>query len=94
MQFFLYEIVARIVAIYLCVDCSRKLWHGLVERKIEYYYYHVDFLDWFLDWSNRSNWVAHRDATPVRYWIQIGIQIILLVACFFMVIFGWWHPNT
>lgn len=23
MQFFLYEIVARIVAIYLCVDCGR-----------------------------------------------------------------------
>ena len=36
MQFFLYEIVARIVAIYLCVDCSRRLWHGLVERKIGY----------------------------------------------------------
>jgi len=25
MRFFLYEIVARIVAIYLCFDCSRKL---------------------------------------------------------------------
>jgi hypothetical protein len=34
MQFFLYEIVARIVAIYLCVYCSRKLWYGLAERKI------------------------------------------------------------
>ncbi len=34
MQFFLYEIVARIVAIYLCVDCYRKLRNGLVERKI------------------------------------------------------------
>jgi len=33
MQFFLYEVVARIVAIYLCVDCSRRLWYGLVERK-------------------------------------------------------------
>ena len=37
MQFFLYEIVARIVAIYLCVDWSRKLWVGLVERKIAYF---------------------------------------------------------
>jgi len=46
MRFFLYEIVARIVAIYLCFDCSRKLWHGLVERKIAY------FNDNFLDWSN------------------------------------------
>jgi hypothetical protein len=33
MQFFLYEIVARIVAIYLFFDCSRKLWYGLKERK-------------------------------------------------------------
>ncbi len=71
MQFFLYEIVARIVAIYLFVDCSRKFWYGLVERKIAYF--NPNFLDW-------SNWVAHRDATPVRYWIQIGIQITLLVA--------------
>ena len=30
MRFFLYEIVARIVAIYLFLDCSRKLWYGLV----------------------------------------------------------------
>jgi hypothetical protein len=49
MQFFLDEIVARIVAIYLFVDCSRKLWYGLVERKIAYF--NPNFLDW-------SNWVA------------------------------------
>ena len=70
MQFFLYEIVARIVAIYLCFDCSHKLWYGLVERKIAYF--NPDFLDWW------SNWVAHRDAAPVQYWIQIGIQISIL----------------
>jgi hypothetical protein len=46
MRFFLYEIVARIVAIYLCFDCSRKLRNGLVERKIAY------FNDNFLDWSH------------------------------------------
>jgi hypothetical protein len=85
MQFFLYEIVARIVAIYLCVDCSRKLWHGLVERKIAYF--NSNILDW-------SNWVAHRDATPVRYWIQIAIRIIALVASLVVAIFGWWQPNT
>jgi len=89
MQFFLYEIVARIVAIYLCVDCSRKLWYGLKERKIAYF--NSDFLDSFLDWSN---WVAHRDAAPVQYWIQIGIQITILVASLFVAIFGWWQPNT
>ncbi len=85
MRVFLYEVVARIVAIYLFFDCSRKLWHGLRERKIAYF--HANFLDW-------SNFVAHRDATPVRYWIQIGIQIIILVACLFVAIFGWWRPNT
>ena len=85
MRFFLYEIVARIVAIYLCFDCGRKLWYGLVERKITY------FNDSFLDWLN---WVADRDATPVRYWIQMGIQIMILVACLFVAIFGWWRPNT
>jgi hypothetical protein len=94
MQFFLYEIVARIVAIYLCVDCSRTVWYGLVERKITYFYLHRDFLDWLLDWSNRSSWIAHRDTAPVRYWIQIGLQIMALVACLFVAIFGWWRPNT
>ena len=90
MHFFLYEIVARIVAIYLCVYCGRTVWHGLVERKIAYY--SSDFLDWLLfDWSN---YVVHRDAAPVRYWIQIGIQITLLVACLFVAILGWWRPNT
>jgi len=85
MRFFLYEIVARIVAIYLCLDCSRKLRNGLAERKIAYFNPH------FLDWSN---WVADRDAAPVQYWIQIGFRIIILVACLFVAIFGWWQPNT
>jgi hypothetical protein len=89
MQFFLYEIVARIVAIYLCVDCSRKLWYGLVERKIRPF--NPDFLNWLNPWANL---VADRDAAPVRYWIQIGIRIIILVACLFLAIFGWWQPNT
>ena len=89
MQFFLYEIVARIVAIYLFFDCSRKLWYGLKERKIAYF--NSDPLNWLLDWSN---WVGDRDATPVGYWIQFGIQIILLVACLVVEIFGWWRPNT
>jgi hypothetical protein len=44
MRFFLYEIVARIVAIYLFVDYSRKLWFGLVERKIGYVVRDGDFL--------------------------------------------------
>jgi len=87
MRFFLYEILARIVAIYLCVYCSRQLWYGLVERKIAYF--NDDFLDGLLiDWSKV---IAYRDATPVRYWIQIGLQTTSLVACLFVALF---HPNT
>ena len=85
MQLFLYEIVARIVAAYLCVDCSSKLRHGVVERKIEYI--NSDLLDWW------SHGVVHRDAAPVRYWIEMGIQTIALVACFAVAIFGWFQPN-
>ena len=47
MQFFLYEIVARVVAIYLCVDCYRKLRDGLAERKIASY--SSDPINWILE---------------------------------------------
>ena len=87
MQFFLYEIAARIVAIYLCVDCYRKLRNGLVERKIGYF--SPDLLDW---WS--MNKVVQRDIAPIRYWIEVGIRIILLLACLAVAVFGWWQPNT
>ena len=90
MQFFFDEIVARIVAIYLCVHCSRKLWYCLVERKIAYWI--DDFIDWLLvDWSKI---VVHSDTTPVRYWILIGLRIICVVGCLGVAIFGWWRPNT
>src|SRR6516165_3131182 len=55
MQFFLYEIVARIVAIYLCVECYRELRNGLVERKIRMF--SADFMNWILEtrfWTSRS----------------------------------------
>ena len=93
MQFFLYEIVARIVAIYLCVDSSRKLWLGLTERKIKPF--NADPVNWFLDsFLDPSNLVVHRDTAPIRYWISIGIEITVLAACLIVAIFGWWHPNT
>jgi hypothetical protein len=92
MQFFLYEIVARIVAIYLCVYLIGKVRSGLIERKITYYLFGTDLLDSLL--LDRLRWVAHRDATPVRYWIQIGIHIQMLVGCIIVAILGWWHPNA
>lgn len=91
MEFFRYQIVARIVAIYLCVDCWRIIRNGLVERKIGYTS-NGDLLDWLL--FDTSRWVAHRDTTPVRYWIQVGLQVFALVACLVVAIFGWWHPTT
>jgi len=83
-QFFLYEIVARIVVIYLCIYCSRELWYALVERKIAYW--NDDFIDRLLvDWSRV---VVHRDTTPVRYWILIGLWIICVVGCLGIAILG------
>ena len=94
MQFFLYEILARIVAIYLCWDCSRTMWQGFVERKISYVG-SGDALDWFVDlFLERTIWIARRDATPVQYWIQFGFHTMTLVACVVVAIFGWWHPTT
>jgi hypothetical protein len=49
MRFFLYEIVARIVAIILCVYCSRKTVVWPCREKIAYW--NDDVVEWFLvDW--------------------------------------------
>lgn len=85
MQFFLYEIVARIVAIYLGVDCFRKIRRALAEGKIVFF--NPDLLDW-------SRWSAERSVSPVSYWIQIGIQTMLLACCIAIAIFGWLRPGA
>jgi hypothetical protein len=85
MHFFLYQIVARIVAFYLLIDTVRDLRNGLAERKIRYW--NSSLLNW-------STWIADRDATPIQYWIQIGFRIVSLVACFLVTIFGWFQPTT
>jgi len=78
MHFFLYEIVYRIVALYLCVTSSRTVWFGIVERKIRIFSH--DFIDWVLDlFLDESIKVVHRDTAPIRYWTQIGIQIFVAV---------------
>jgi hypothetical protein len=90
MQFFLYEIAARIVAAYLCFHCGRKVWYGLIERKIAYV--NDDVVDWLLiDWSKV---IAHRDTTPVRYWTQMVLQTLSVVGCLGVAIFGWWRPDS
>jgi CHASE2 domain-containing sensor protein len=93
MQFFLYEVVARIVSVYLCVVCYRTLRAGLAERKITSW--SSDPIDWILTaFMDPSIRVAHRDTAPVRYWILMGIQVLGLVGCCGVAIFGWWHPTA
>ena len=91
MRFFFYEIVARIVAIYLCVDGIRTLQAGLAERKIRWLGI-GDLLDWLLDWTPRP--VFDRDSTPIRYWIGMGGRAMALLAFLAIAIFGWWQPSA
>jgi len=93
MDFLLYEVVARVVAAYLCFDCYRQLRKGLAERKIRIF--SADFLNWIVDsFLDDSIKVVHRDTAPIRYWIQIAVQVSLVLGCLGVAIFGWWHPNN
>jgi hypothetical protein len=93
MDFFLYEILARIVAAYLFVDCSRTLRRALVERKIRIYT--ADVIDWVLSsFQDPSLRIVHRDAAPIRYWMLVAVQVTLVLGCLGVAILGWFHPNT
>jgi hypothetical protein len=95
MQFLLYEVLARIVAIWCCVYCFRTLRSGLIERKVTSFPHHHDVLDWVVDslvgWQKQ---VYHRDTAPIGYWMEMGVQALSLVACLGVTIFGWFHPNS
>jgi hypothetical protein len=78
----------------LCFDCGRTVWYGYVERKVRAFNTHTDILDWLLDWSSWSRQVFHRDTAPVRYWMEMGMQTTVLVACLVVAIFGWLQPNA
>ena len=92
MDFFLYEILARIVAVYVGFDCSRTLWSGLAERKITYTLGRSDLLNWLF--APQLKWTAERDVAPIRYWLTFGLQTFTLVACLVVAIFGWFRPNS
>ena len=93
MDFFLYEILARIVAAYLFVDCSRTLWRAIVERKIKIYT--ADVIDWVLSsFQDPSLRIVHRDGAPIRYWTLVVVQVTVVLGCLGVAIFGWFHPNT
>lgn len=89
MEFFLYEIVARVVAIFFFIDGSRALWNGLAERKTSVANY--EFMDMFV---RLPDWSAQRDTAPFRYWWLIGGQVFMLFVCLVMAIFGWYVPKT
>jgi hypothetical protein len=89
MQFFLHEIVARVVAAYLLIEGSRALWHAVVARKLSF---EQDGVMERL--FNVPDWVTHRDTNPLRYWFLFGLQVITLIAFLVVAIFGWWTPKT
>ena len=94
MQFFFYEVVARIVAIYLCVDCIRKVQSGLVEGKITSLH-STGILAWVADGLLRwPSQVFHRDTAPIRYWMEMGHQTVAFLACLAVAILGWWQPSA
>jgi hypothetical protein len=94
MQFFLHEIVARVVAIYLFVDGSRALWIALAERKTWFLYYDViDRLSLMDRFFRVPEWTVNRDSAPFRFWFLISGQVFTLIACLVMAIFGWWTPK-
>jgi hypothetical protein len=76
MQFFLYEIVARVIAIYLLVDTGRALWYGLAERKTAVANYM--FMDAFI---RLPDWSADRDSAPVSILVsnhRPGVRVVRL----------------
>jgi hypothetical protein len=83
MDFFLYEVVARVVALYLAIDTYRTIQRGLVEGKIKSF--NPDWLDWI-------TYVNNRKTNPVMFWIEICIQTSILVACSVVAVFGWLRP--
>jgi hypothetical protein len=80
-----FDIAYRLVAIALGVASGRQLWLGLAERKIRSF--NPDLLDW-------SRQVFDRDAAPVRYWLEIGIQAMLMITCGIAGVIGWWQPTN
>lgn len=88
LEFFLYQILARIAAIYLLVDGGRALWYGLTQRKTAVENY--EFMGMFV---RLPDWSAERDTAPWQYWWLISGQVFMLACCLVIAIFGWYHPK-
>jgi len=77
MKTFFYEVVVRLVAIYLGFDSGRKLYYGFADRKILFF------------GSFFSVLLVYRDTQPFLYWSAVSSQAFSLLACLFVAIVGW-----
>ncbi len=80
MQFFLREVVAKLVAAYLCYDCLHTVRRALAEGNIRWF--NSDLLNWSTQHVNRVR-------EPYQFWFQVGVQTIIMVGCVVVVLFGW-----
>ncbi|MCB1539913.1 MAG: hypothetical protein KDJ25_03390 [Rhodoblastus sp.] len=81
MDFFLTQILARLVGGYLAYDCARSVWCGLRNGKIRLF--QSGYVVW---WPVQE---VERDAAPLLFWIQIAIQTFLFFPCLVFAIVGW-----
>jgi len=88
LEFFLYDIVARVAAVYLFVDGSLALWSALAERKTSVVNY--AFMDMF---CRLPDWSADRETAPLQYWFMISGKVFMLFVCLVIAIFGWYRPH-
>jgi hypothetical protein len=96
MHFFLTEIAARLLGLYLCVNYSETIWRALGERKIKYMSRSVSgWVDWMIEAVlAQPTPVAHRDTSPTMYWVQIVFHVMAALCCLVMAIFGWTEAGT
>ena len=88
MTFLFTQVVARGVAIFLCVDCWRTLRIAIREGKI------IDRRrDLIVMLFDPGMVVLDRDKTPAQYWLYVSIEGVTFLACIVVVIFGWWIPE-
>ena len=84
MDIFLYSIGTRVLAACFGVYIGHELWRAFTDRKITFSSGNL------LDCSTS---VFHRDQAPVRYWIQVSLEVVVFLACVVTTIFGWSYSN-
>ena len=88
MDFIIFGVVARVVAAYLLFEGLRHLHRNFTERQITPF--EPDWVNWIIDATrDKSSLAVHRDTSPIRYWISIGVEAVVLLACLYVLIFGW-----